>query len=235
MFRTRSAAVLVSIALGTVGMLTTGGGSAAVQDEPTVVNLPAVEPEPGNGFIVGVVRDGERDIDDVLVQAVGPDSGADLTYASPRDGGPQHGFYRIEVPAGRYRLTFERSGYVTEKLTAKVRVVDGETTEAPTVTLARPSKCTAKPKDNKVTTAERAKVVVVVTSKATPTGAVTVKVGRKVVGTGKLRKADDGTVTVTLPKLGKGTYQLVAGYAGSETAAAAKASAVKLTVTKPRK
>ncbi len=115
-----------------------------------------------------------------------------------------------------------------------MRVVDGDTTEAPTVTLARPTRCSAKLKDSRITPAERAKVVVIVSSKATPTGAVTVKNGRKVVGTGKLRKADDGSVTVTLPKLAKGTYQLTANYAGSQTAAAAKSPAVKLTVAKPR-
>lgn len=83
----------------------------------------------------------------------------------------------------------------------------------------------------KVSTAKRATIKVTVSPAAVhPDGTVTVHIGAKTV---KATLRADGTVSVKLPKLKKGTYKVYATYAGSTTGLAASTSAkVKLKVTK---
>jgi hypothetical protein len=225
--RTRSVAALVTLVLATGGLLAVGTSSATA--------------DPATGDLVGLVKakDGTYLLD-VEVEALGPDGVVEasaLTYESDVHPG-QDGWFRLEVDPGRYRLRFSKDGYVTKTYAAKVRVESGDEVDFGTVTLARvpkPSRTSGRLKDNRITTTERAKVVVAVASAVTPTGAVTVKEGRSVVGSAKLRRADDGTVTVALPKLARGTHPLKVYYAGSETVAASKSRELKLTVEKPRR
>jgi hypothetical protein len=233
MLRTRSVAALASLALGTAGMLF-GGTTPASATPPEVESI-----------IRGVVQDpAGHYLDDVLVEAKrgGTVEASADTYASIKPEGPQHGFFGLYVhPASTgtgYKLVLSKPGYLTLTLGSKVFVEPGEINNIGAVTLLpepKPSKTSARLKGDRIGTTERGKVVVDVTSKATPTGLVTVKDGRHVVGSTKLRKADEGTVTVALPRLARGTYPLKVYYTGSDTVAASKSKLLKLTVEKPRK
>ena len=75
------------------------------------------------------------------------------------------------------------------------------------------------------------KVVVTVSAAGTtPTGNVTIKEGTKTLKAKVALK--DGKVTVTLPKLKKGTHKLVVTYNGSATVEASKSSTISLKITK---
>jgi hypothetical protein len=230
MIRTRSAALLTTLVLGSAGIVAS-----------TVAPAGAVPLEPGQGNLTGLVTDrdgGYLDgVEVVAHKANGAAEASDSTYEDVLEHEYSHGFYRLYVHApGTYRVTYELDGYVTRKV-AGVKVRNGQVRKLPTVTLLpepKPSETSARLKDMRITTSERGKVVVSVTSDARPTGDVAVRYGRKVVGDGVLRRADKGAVTVTLDKLDRGTYPLKVYYGGSEAVAGSKSKELKLTVEKPR-
>jgi hypothetical protein len=195
MLRTRSVAALVTLVLATGGLLAAGTSSATA--------------DPAPGDVVGLVQaKGGEYLLDVEVEALdanGDVEASALTYESDVHPG-QDGWFRLEVFPGQYRLRFSKDGYVTKTYVSKVDVGSGDEVNFGTVTLKpvpKPSKTSGRLKDNRITTAQHGKVVVDVTSRVTPTGAVTVKDGRHVVGSAKLRKANDGAVTVALAKLAR--------------------------------
>jgi hypothetical protein len=230
MSRTRPLGGLVALLLTAVGLV-----AGALAPAPA---LAAGE----ETSIVGVVRDRSGHyLDDVLVEALsgGVVEASALTYASEQEAGPQHGFFRLHVEPGRYRLRFSKAGYLTRVYGARIRVTEGQVVEFPTVALRiRPkaSRVAGRPEDARIEPVERGKVLVTVTTAATkrPTGQVTVRAGRRVVGTAKLRPARQGKATVRLVRLERGTYPLKVYYSGSEAVAAAKSRAFKLTVSKPK-
>lgn len=80
---------------------------------------PAVAAARG-AIVQGLVLDqGGKPVDDVKVVAY-DESGAvvasDLTYASDREDGPQHGYYYLETGRGEFKLVFSRAGYSTTKV-----------------------------------------------------------------------------------------------------------------------
>ena len=227
MLRTRSVAALVTIVLATGGLL--------------AVTTPSAIADPAPGDVVGLVQakggDYLLDVEVEALDANGDVEASALTYESDVYPGLD-GWFRLEVFPGEYRLRFSKPGYVTRTFVSRVDVGSGEEVDFGTVTLKpvpKPSKTSGRLKDNRITTAQRGKVVVDVTSRATPTGAVTVKDGRHVVGSAKLRTPQDGTVTVALPKLARGIHSLKVYYAGSDAVAASTSRVIKLTVEKPRR
>jgi len=229
MIRTRSVALLATVVLGCAGTLATVVGTAA-----------DAAPADGTGDVVGLVKEKGGDyLLDVNVEAIdrnGDVAASALTYESDLEPG-QEGFFRLEVEPGRYRLAFSLDGYLTRVLPTKVRVGEGDELDLGTVTLLpepRPSRTSAALKDNRITTTERGKVVVSVTSSVRPVGAVTVRYGRKVVGEAKLRAGDHGSVGVVLRRLDRGTYPLKAYFGGSTGIEGSKSRELKLTVAKPR-
>lgn len=228
MTRTRPLALLAAAVLGAAGTLTTGGAATAA-------------PADGTGQIVGLVKEKGGDyLLDVNVEAVdrnGDVAASALTYESDVDAG-QEGFFRLEVEPGRYTVILTAEGYVGRVLSPKVRVVEGLELNVGTVTMRRapkPSRTSATLKDNRITATERAKVVVDVHAAMRPTGQITVKYGRKVVGTARLTADDRGVVRVVLDRLERGTYPLKAFYGGSAVVESSKSKELKLTVEKKRR
>lgn len=183
----------------------------------------AVSPVP---LIQGVVADqfGEN-VDGVTVRATkGATTVASAeTYASKWASGPQHGYFYLEVgKPGTYTVTLSKKGYETVKYTGievtgrKQRLSLGEIgiEKSP-----EPTTTSAALVSRNVSTKARGAVVVTVASKATktPTGAVEVREGNKVVGSAELKSGNKGTVTVTLGKLGKGGHVLKAYFLGSKS------------------
>jgi hypothetical protein len=85
-----------------------------------------------------------------------------------------------------------------------------------------------------ITARDRGRVAVTVTS-VKPTGKVLVKEGRQTVGSTTLRGADRGAATITLDRLGKGSHDLKAVYAGSSLHAPSTSKKFTLTVKKPKR
>lgn len=65
-----------------------------------------------------------------------------------------------------------------------------------------------------------------------PTGTVRIYDGSKVISTATLSAPAKGSITITLPKLKKGTHKIKVGYAGSSAVNASASAVVKLKVTK---
>lgn len=227
MTRIRSVALLAAAVLG-AGTLTAGNAASAA-------------PADGMGQVVGLVKEKGGDyLLDVNVEAIdrnGDVAASALTYESDVDAG-QEGFFRLETEPGRYRLVLTKEGYVSRTLSPKVRVVDGLELHVGTVTMVpepEPSRTSATLKDSRIPATERGKVVVSVTSAVRPTGQVTVKYGRRIIGTAKLGAGDKGSVRVVLDRLERGTYPLKAYYGGNAGVEASKSRELKLTVEKKRR
>ena len=95
------------------------------------------------------------------------------------------------------------------------------------------STATVKLADKSITTKQKAKVSIYVSPLASkPTGTAVLHYGSKT-KTVKLYASSNGKVTVTLPKLKKGTYKVWVDYKGSSTQAADKSAKVTLKVSKP--
>jgi hypothetical protein len=83
----------------------------------------------------------------------------------------------------------------------------------------------------KIKAGKRGKATVTVKANGlVPTGKVTIREGRKVLGTATLKVSDKGKVTITLKKRPLGKHTIVATYAGSGAVAAGMSAAVVLTV-----
>ena len=86
----------------------------------------------------------------------------------------------------------------------------------------------------KIVVGQQGKVTVTVKSSGiVPTGKVTIREGRKVLGTAKLKAGDKGKVTITLARRPAGKHTLVATYAGSDAVGPATSQEVVLTVKAP--
>jgi hypothetical protein len=180
-------------------------------------------------------------LDDVNVEAIranGNTAASSLTYASQRDD-VQHGYFYLEVGGkGDFTLTLSKDGYVTRSYpvgeVGKKQIVSlGEIT---LTRAAADTETSAKIKDDSISPDQKGKVDVTVSTKATkkPTGDVEVRDGNKVVGSDSLAAGDRGAITVTLKKLGKGTYHLKAYFLGSKTLKKSESGTVTLTVKKPK-
>lgn len=241
MNRNRSLAAALALPLVVSGVLLAGSSqtaNAARHDAAAPSQRVAAGP-----LIQGVVADASGHfLDDVDVRAVG-DSGAAasaLTYASDRAAGPQHGYFYLAVGhGGSYDVTFSKAGYVSRTVQVEVPrhrrsvslgEIDLKAKTSPTTT-------TADLKSAKVTAADKPRLTVDVSSRATakPVGAVTVKIGHQEVGSDVLTASDRGTVTIGLKRQPAGTYKVKAYFSGSkkQNLAASSSSPVTLQVTRP--
>ncbi len=183
-------------------------------------------PATDSKIIRGLVTDqSDRLVDDVQVEAIDADgvvAASALTYASDKGAaGVQHGFYGLYVPAGTYTLRFSKEGFRTQSVADAVTTGRRQVVRADEVTLVVPragSNTKARLVDGTIRPTQRGRVVVSVTGKASNVvGEVEVLSGRKVVGSGTLRKKDNGRTAVDLKRLAKGRYLLTVAFAGSTT------------------
>jgi hypothetical protein len=104
------------------------------------------------------------------------------------------------------------------------------------ITLRRTTETSGKLAPAEIRADEKGKVKVTVTpSGQKPTGAVSVKEGRKTVGSGTLKAKHKGELTITLDKLAKGNHQLTVVYGGSGVFAGSTSKKLTLTVKAPKK
>ncbi len=240
MSRNRPLAAALLLPLAAAGLVATGvSPTAAVQ-----AHLAPQAATTGTYLIQGVVADTSGHyLDDVSVEAIsdGKVVASALTYASPRDDGPQHGYFFLEVRAtGSYTVTLSRAGYRGATVAAEVGRRH-RTDSLGEIDLARKpvaTKTTARLNTARISTSDKGRVTITVSTGATarPTGAVEVRSGRKVLGSDSLTASDRGRVTVWLRRLDAGTYHLTASYAGSRKQAlrASASSAVTLQVVRVR-
>ncbi len=234
MTRNRPLAAALLLPLAAAGLVASGTSPTAAAQ----AHLAPLAATPGTYLIQGVVADAARHyLDDVSVEAVrdGRVVASDLTYASPRDGGPQHGYFFLEVrDTGSYTVTLRRAGYKDATIQAEVgrhhrkdSLGEIELQRKPVATST-----TARLRAARISTADKARVTVTVSTSATrkPTGAVQVRSGRKVLGSDVLTASDRGTVTVGLRRLEAGTYHLEASYAGSRKQGLKSSGATALTL-----
>ncbi|MFC6287931.1 Ig-like domain repeat protein [Nocardioides sp. GCM10027113] len=205
----------------------------------------AAAPEPK---IWGVVVDqGNRPVLDVTVQAVnqrGVVAASDLSYDDP-DGNsaPRPGYFGLFVGGkGTYDVTFSKKGYFSRTVEEVTVARGGWVRALGDVVLQRKpqeSKTSAKLADSSITTSEKGRVTVsvgcddVACDGLVPTGKVTVTSDGDVLGSGVLRPANKGKLTIVLGKLGRGSYALRASYKGDEFLKASGSRAVTLKVTRP--
>ncbi len=243
MRRTRPLVTVLLLGLATSGLVATGT-SATVADPAFSVSGTAPRAAAHPPLVQGLVVDQlGHFVDDVDVRAIrsnGDPAASALTYASDRADGPQHGYFYLEVGAkGTYTLRLKKAGYVTtaveevEITRLRQRLALGEIT----MTKVMGSKTTASLAHSRIAPDEKGRVTVTVTGRGTnrPAGAVEVRDGRKVVGTGRLRPAARGRLAVTLKRLDAGRHDLKTYFLGSKTLRASSSRAVTLTVRKPRR
>lgn len=182
-----------------------------------------------------------NNVEVVAVRASGVVAASALTYASNWADGPQNGYFYLEVgKTGTYTLTLSRTGYVTRTLSSVEIVRLRQKLALGEITLTRKladTKVAAKLPDTRITTNDKGKVDVTVSSTATrkPTGAVEIREGKAVLGSGKLAAGDKGHLKVTLKKLARGSHDLKAYFLGSSSLKKSDSRAVTLTVKKPRR
>lgn len=124
---------------------------------------------------------------------------------------------KVSLSGNRYRTVFTNAAGTAYSSSALL-------------TVKHVSKVTESIVDNHITKAQHARVKVSVAPKSQkPTGTVTVHYGSKSKSV-KLTAAAKGSVTVTLPKLKKGSYTVYATYSGSSRFASDSSSTAKLTV-----
>lgn len=235
---------VAALAAGTVVVLTPHVLPASASTSHSAVVAAAPSKAASGPMVQGVVTDQFGNyVDGVQVRATradGTPAASAETYASRWPDGRQHGYCFLEVgKVGTYTLTLSKKGYETVEyeavVTRKHKVVSlGEITIEKLVASTTTSAMLTK---KSVSNKEKATVVVAVTTKATkkPTGEIEVREGGTVVGTGQLKANSQGTVTVTLGKLGKGGHVLRAYFLGSdELAPSSSKQPVTLVVGKAR-
>jgi hypothetical protein len=248
MNRTRTLVGAVALALATAGLVSSLGS-------PTVAN-PAFQlsgtvtspdkPAHGHAWIEGVITDQATNKavgdGDVVVEAypAGVSDGdlvaSSLLYASP-DGSTDHGFYRLwGLEPGSYRIKFiSRDGAFQDAITM-VTVENREILPLDVMLKRMHATATrAALGHNVIATGEKGKVTVTVAGSRKPVGDVEIRSGRKVVGDDAIRASDKGKVTVTLNRLGAGSYDLKAYFLGSKAFTESTSKAVTLTVKKPKR
>lgn len=236
---------VAALAAGTAVVLTPHVLPASASTTHSAVVVAAPSKVASGPMIQGVVTDQFGNyVDDVEVRATradGTPAASAQTYASRWPEGRQHGYCYLEVgKAGTYTLTLSKKGYETVEyeavVTRKHKVVSlGEIAiEKIVASTTTNAMLTKKSVSNK----EKASVVVAVTTNATkkPTGLVEVREGTNVVGTGELKPGNQGAVTVTLGRLGKGGHVLRAYFLGSDDLAPSSSKQpITLMVGKSRK
>lgn len=173
---------------------------------------------------------GDAEVGETLRTTAGTWDTTSLSYSYQwlRGGAPIEGAtrssYRLDaLDAGR-----EVSVVVTAR---KSGLADGraESTALPVSRLSSTTSITLARKTIKKSA--RGQVVVIVdVDDLTPVGKVRVSRGRKVIATGRLTEARDGTVKVRLPRLGKGKHRLTASFPGTDQIAASRSRKVVLKV-----
>ena len=208
-----------------------------------VASSAAAAPEP---LIQGVVVDqADRPVLGVKVQAIADDGSAaasDESYENvTAEGDPQPGYFALHVgDLGTYTVVLSKKGYFSETLEGVTLNRRGRIASLGEVELTRrPAATTTRAalKDAVVAPDERARVVVTVTADdgASPTGSVKVKDGRDALGSATLRAGDKGKVTITLPRLGRGSHDLKVFYGGADLLQPSTSKAFTLTVKKPNR
>ncbi|KQQ39602.1 Ig-like domain-containing protein [Nocardioides sp. Leaf307] len=194
----------------------------------------------GGAMVQGAVVDQRgRHVDDVEVQAVDLATGdvvaSDLSYASP-DNDIEHGYFALRVRSGSYEVTFSKPGYASGSIVVdrarreKAGIGEVELTKRPVAsdTDARAPR--------RVELGDKVRVTVRVSAAgdpATPSGAVVLTAGRRVVERGQLR--DNGTVVLDLGRLDRGEHTFVASYAGNDLLKGSSSQRVPVEVYKPRR
>lgn len=242
----RSLVAALVLPLATAGLLAAGTSQTSARSASAQRHDVAAAPQrvATGPLIQGVVADRNGHyLDDVDVRAVsgGATAASALTYASPRADGPQHGYFFLAVgELGHYTVTLRKDGYQSRTLAVDVtrnqrKVSLGEIDLTPK---PRGTTTGATLRSAKVTTADKARLVVQVSTRATgkPVGGVTVTIGRKKVGSDTLTASDRGSVTIGLQRLAVGTYKVKASYAGSkkQNLAASTSAPVTLQVVRAR-
>jgi len=221
MNRNRSLAAALALPLVAAGVLVAGSSQTAAAQRHDVA-APSLRVAAGP-LIQGVVASTSgRYLDDVDVRAVadGERASSDLTYASNRPDGPQHGYFFLTVDPGTYDVVLSKPGYESQTIQdvtvtrrhRKASLGDIHLKPRPAA-----SSTSARLKSARVGTGDRARLDVEVASRTTsrPTGDVTVMIGRQQVGSDTLTSSDGGEVTIGLKQLPAGTYRVTAHYAGS--------------------
>jgi len=243
MNRNRSLAAALALPLVAAGVLVVGTSQTAVAQRHDVAA--ATQRVATGPLIQGVVADSAsgRFLDNVDVKAVseGRTASSSLTYSSPRADGPQHGYFYLSVGRGTYDIVLSRSGYQSRTISDVEVTRHQRRISLGKITLkAKPVPTTtgARLKTSKITTADKGRVTVQVSSKATskPVGDVTLMIGRKEVGSDTLTSSDGGAVTIGLKRMDVGTYKIKASFAGSrkQNLAASSSDPVTLQVTRAR-
>lgn len=193
-------------------------------------------------LIQGVVVDQDgTPVDDVEVQATkadGTPQASDLTYASKRDDGPQHGYFWLQVTKGTYTLTLSKDGYKTVEYDAGQVTRRSQKVSMGELVIKRIAVATETDgslRKSTVTTRQHGLADVTVTSKGgKPVGDVEVREGGRVVGEGTLHKGDGGSISVELDRLSRGKHELKAFFLGSAGFKASSSTSFTLTVVRGR-
>lgn len=173
-------------------------------------------------LVQGVVVDqGGRPVDDVTVVAERGDqsvAASSLTYASAREGGPQHGYFYLAVgSAGAYTVSMSKPGYRAAEVGTFQVGRRGVVSLGEVVLEKKPAATTTRLSldDRTLTTRQRATATVRVTTDETgrPTGEVVVKVDGDEVRSLDLAGSDRGRLEVRLPRLARGSHTVRATFA----------------------
>jgi len=188
--------------------------TVAVPQTRTAVDVPLTITVPAITSVTGPVISGTATVGHTLTASPGTWSVTSprIAYRWNRAGAPIDG-----ATAASYSLVAADAGRaITVTVTASAPgTTPGVATSAAT-TVDRLASATRGTVD-RVLVSHKSPVVyrVLVTGHGlVPTGDVVVRDGRKVLTTVTLTPADDGRVTVTLPKLGRGIHLLTATYSG---------------------
>lgn len=207
-------------------------------DDDDVVTITPVAP---GHKIQGVAVDAAgKGVDNAAVQALDASTGVPvataLTYASPRRGGPQHGYFYLYVPQGVYDVVLVKRGFdasflqdvnVTGKEDVSLGALELDLRDWPTSTVAEVLDPVVAPKQSVVVSA------VIASKRARVTGGkVVVSEGRRVLAVQKVTKRDRGTVSVDVGRLPRGTHKLSVAYKGVDGLDGSTAKTVRVTVAK---
>lgn len=237
MSRRRIAAVLASLGALLIAPHALPAQAAGSPDRAAAPSRVAAKPQ-----ILGVVHDQAGNlVDDVAVQATKGDGqivASAITYEFDGDGGPQHGFFRLEVTKGTYTLTLSKEGYQTVEYDAGAIADRHQRLDVGELVVKKVAAATdtkASLGEATISTRQHGAVAVTVSSKgAKPLGDVEIREGRHVVGDATLRKSDGGSVTIELDKLPKGEHELKAYFLGTASFKASTSRALTLTVVKAK-
>lgn len=227
---------LLALVLAALGLLASG-----------VVASPASAARPVPK-IWGVVTD-DRGAPVLGVQVTAADedgkaAASDLSYDDPDgDQAPRPGYFELFVGSnGSYTVTLQKEGYRSVQL-RDVEVARGSrVVDLGEIELKRfyATRSAGKLADDSIGPKDRARVTVTVTCPqgcegVALTGKVVVKVGRTSLGSATLAASHKGKITVTLPRLDKGSYDLKALYEGAPSLKASSSKSFTLTVRKPNR